>query len=103
LSFSTLRTLRNIESKLVTAIAIIETTMETISSLYDIAAMVQYSASVSGELGLDRSADDLALAQLKLKSRAYVASAKVLKTRVKVLIEMVSYYVFCFCPCIDIS
>jgi hypothetical protein len=100
--------LRNIESKLVTAIAIIETTMETISSLYDIAAMVQYSASVSGEVGLDRSADDLALApkafaELKLKSRAYVASAKVLKTRVKVLIEMVSYYVFCFCLCIDIS
>ena len=70
--------------------------METINSLDDIATMVQHSASTNGKVGLDRSANDLALApkvfaELKLKSRAYAASAKVLKTRVKVLTEMVSY------------
>lgn len=95
LNFSTLQVVRSIESKLLTALAILRATLETLDAIIRVASELEKNQTAfrgdakSGKNSPSESKEDFALQKLRRKTVSYLSSALVLQLKIEKLSEMV--------------
>jgi hypothetical protein len=100
LNFSTLQEVRSIESKILTALAILQATVETLDAISRIASEVGRDQicpdedATSGAFCSNKSKENFALQKLRRKTVAYLSSAHVLQRKTEKLSEMVRVLTF---------
>ena len=95
MNFSTLQVVRSIESKLLTALAILQATLETLDAVIRIASQLEGNQIFPAEDAalenncLNQSKENFALQKLRHKAVSYLSSAHVLQRKTEKLSEMV--------------